>query len=122
MAQEADLEIQQGSDYYQVFKFYEDEAMTIPLDLTGSTASMMIRRDDFDGAKLITLSSETGGLSINAGASTISVSIVAALTSAITSAKGDDAIPGVYDLEIYNAGATTRIVQGAVTISREVTR
>jgi len=123
MAQEQDLEIQQGSDYHQVFKFYEDEARTIPLNLAGSTAAMVIRRDDFDGAKLITLSSDVdGGLTINAGASTIAVSIAAAKTSAITAIKGDDAIPGVYDMEIYNADTTTRIVQGAVTISREVTR
>jgi hypothetical protein len=123
MAQQADLEIQQGSDYYQVFKFFEDEAKTIPLDLLGATAAMVIRRDDFDGAKLITLSSEDdGGLTINNSASTIAISIAAAQTSSITAIKGDDAIPGVYDLEIYDSGAITRVVQGFVTITREVTR
>jgi hypothetical protein len=123
MAQQQDLEIQQGSDYYQVFKFFEDEAKTIPLDLTGSTAMMYIRRDDYDGAKLVTLESELdGGLSINEAASTISVSIPAAVTSAILAVKGDDSIPGVYDLEIYGVGTAIRVVQGAVIISREVTR
>jgi len=122
MAQEQDLEIQQGSDYTQVLKFFEDEAKTIPYDLAGSTADMIIRRDNHDGAKLVTLSSETGGLEINAGASTIAIKISAAQTSAITAVKGDDAIPGVYDLEVSNAGTITRVVQGAVNISREVTR
>ena len=122
MAQQQDLEIMQGSDYNQVFKFFEDEEKTIPLDLTGVTAAMKIRLEDYDGKVLIDLVSPTY-LSINEGASTIGVNIPSAMSSALSPVnKGDDSISGVYDLEITNAGIVTRVVQGVAIITREATR
>jgi len=122
MAQQQDLEIMQGSDYNQVFKFFEDEEKTIPLDLTGVTAAMKIRLEDYDGKVLIDLVSPTN-LSINEGASTIGVNIPSAMSSALSPVnKGDDSISGVYDLEITNAGIVTRVVQGVAIITREATR
>jgi hypothetical protein len=111
----------QGSHFAPTFKFYTDSVNTVPMDLTGATATMQFRKDDYDGKLLLSLSSPSGGLTIDTGASTIQVVITAAASTAIRADKGDDSIIGRYDLEITIAGQKTRVMQGDFSISREVT-
>lgn len=86
-----------------------------PVDLTGATARMQVR-DSIGGALLLELTSDNGGLAIT-GAGTLTRTLSAAQTAALTWAEG------VYDLEIeYADGTVQRYLQGAVTVSREVTR
>lgn len=84
------------------------------VDLTGATVRMQIRAE-IGGAVLLELSTENGGIAIT-GPGTIIRTISAAQTSGLTWTEG------VYDLEVeYPDGTVQRYLQGAVSVSREVT-
>ncbi len=85
-----------------------------PVDLAGATARMQIRAG-VGGALLLELNTENGGLAIT-GPGTLTRTMSAAQTAALTWTDG------VYDLEVeYADGTVQRYLQGAVTVSREVT-
>lgn len=85
-----------------------------PVDLTGATARMQIRAQ-LGGAVLLELTTENGALAIT-GLGTITRTLSAAQTAALAWTEG------VYDLEVqYPDGTVQRYLQGAVTVSREVT-
>lgn len=85
-----------------------------PVDLTGAKARMQIRAG-LGGALLLELTTENGGLAIT-GPGTLIRTLSAAQTAALTWTDG------VYDLEVeYADGTVQRYLQGAVTVSREVT-
>lgn len=85
-----------------------------PVDLTGATARMQIRAG-LGSALLLELNTENGGLAI-IGPGTLVRTLSAAQTAALTWTDG------VYDLEVeYADGTVQRYLQGAVTVSREVT-
>lgn len=85
-----------------------------PVDLTGATARMQIRAQ-LGGAVLLELTTENGALAINS-LGTITRTLSAAQTAALTWTDG------VYDLEVqFPDGTVQRYLQGAVTVSREVT-
>lgn len=85
-----------------------------PVDLSGATARMQIR-EQMGGQVLLELTTENAGLAITEPG-TIARTITAAQTAALTWADA------VYDLEVqYPDGTVQRYLQGAVTVSREVT-
>lgn len=85
-----------------------------PVDLTGAKARMQIRAG-LGGALLLELTTENDGLAIT-GPGTLIRTLSAAQTAALTWTDG------VYDLEVeYADGTVQRYLQGAVTVSREVT-
>jgi len=85
-----------------------------PVDLTGATARMQIRAG-IGGALLLELTTENDGLAIT-GPGTLTRTMSAAQTAALAWTEA------VYDLEIqYADGTVQRYLQGAVTVSREVT-
>ena len=85
-----------------------------PVDLAGATARMQIRAG-IGGALLLELTTENGGLAIT-GPGTLTRTLSAAQTAALAWTEA------VYDLEVeYADGTVQRYLQGAVTVSREVT-
>lgn len=85
-----------------------------PVDLTGATVRMQVRAG-LGGAVLLELTTENGGLAIT-GPGTITRTLTATQTAGLTWTAG------VYDLEVeYADGTVQRYLQGAVTVSREVT-
>lgn len=85
-----------------------------PVDLTGAKARMQIRAG-LGGALLLELTTESDGLAIT-GPGTLIRTLSAAQTAALTWTDG------VYDLEVqFPDGTVKRYLQGAVTVSREVT-
>ncbi len=85
-----------------------------PVDLTGAKARMQIRAG-LGGALLLELTTESDGLAIT-GPGTLIRTLSAAQTAALTWTDG------VYDLEVqFPDGTVQRYLQGAVTVSREVT-
>ncbi|WP_312299214.1 hypothetical protein [Stutzerimonas nitrititolerans] len=85
-----------------------------PVDLTGAKARMQIR-PQIGGPVLLELTTENGGLEITAPG-TLGRTLSAEQTAALTWTEG------VYDLEVeYADGTVQRYLQGAVTVSREVT-
>jgi hypothetical protein len=87
-----------------------------PIDLTAMTARMHIRLAIDDAAAIVTLTTENGGLTLGGTAGTITVYISATDTAAL------DFTNAVYDIEIISAGVVTRVLEGSVAFSQEVTR
>ena len=117
--------IEQGTTFYRLIDVMEPDVLdpTIfePFDLTGYTARMQIRRTVDSTTPMLSLVSPTAsgnGITVQDGANNaISINITDTVTSSLTSS-------GVYDLEIIktSTGFVSRLLQGTVTLSREVTR
>lgn len=113
--QEEDLIIQQGSVYLHVFSYVD--SVGAAKNLTGFTARMQIRKKitsatpEYDSAtgNDITITDAVNGK--------ITLVIPTAVTALFTFSSG------FYDIEIVDSsGEATRILQGEVTLSKEVTR
>jgi len=110
-----DIYIEQGATFRQVFTW--ENSVGTPINLTGYTARMQIR-STIDAAVIsATLTDANGGLTLGGAAGTISLYLSDTATTALTITSG------VYDLELVAPGGdVTRLVQGGVSVSREVTR
>jgi hypothetical protein len=119
---------QQGSTFSRLLEIEQPDLVTdptgqtyIPYDLSGYSARMQVRRTIESATTLVTLDTENGGLQINPTEEEdkthhIRIYMADEVTASISSS-------GVYDLEIVNdSGEVSRIIQGAFTLSPEVTR
>lgn len=111
-----DITIEQGANFSLPLT-WKDENGT-PINLTGYFARMQIRQDyDADEAILSLDSTVGGGIVLGGAFGTITISIDAGATADLAQTDA------VYDLELESvSGIVTRLVQGRVFISREVTR
>ena len=89
-----------------------------PVDLTGCKVRMQVREDYESPLPLLELTTENGGIAIDP----VEVGVLQLyISDADTSAALWDG--GVFDIEVVHPGGdVTRIVQGAVSVSPEVTR
>ena len=89
-----------------------------PVNLTGYTSALQLRSLPNDATAALTLTTENGGIAITALTGTIAVSATAAQTRAI------DEGYYYYDLEITQTatGIVTRVAQGQILVSAEITR
>ena len=88
-----------------------------PKDLTNYIARLHIREDRADTTTIAELTSTGGDIAISTTDAKITITIAAADTAAL------DFETAVYDLELESAGGeVTRLVEGQVTLCREVTR
>ncbi len=95
---------------------WKDDAGT-PIDITGFTAVLQFRESRDASTTFLTLSTAAGGITLGGAAGTITLAISATDTTAIT------VTGGVYDLKLTSgAGVVTRLLEGEVLISKEVTR
>jgi hypothetical protein len=85
-----------------------------PIDLTAHTARMQVR-NSFGAAAVLSLASGTG-ITLGGTAGTIDIQVAASVTETIPP------VQYVYDLEVEAASVVTRVVQGSLTVSPEVTR
>jgi len=102
----------QGADWDRTFTITQSGTA---LNLTGYTASMQIREAADSTAYLLSLASGSG-ITLGGTAGTVAVAITSAQSSAI--AAGSYA----YDLELLSGSQVTRLLQGAVNVSGNVTR
>jgi hypothetical protein len=110
-----DLVIEQGATFRRTITYLQADGS--PRDLTGYTAKMQIK-DVIGGTTLYELTTENGRIIIDGPNARISMEILDTVTSGFTWTHG------VYDLEISSPEATptvTRLVQGSVTVTPEVT-
>ncbi|MBP7657633.1 MAG: hypothetical protein KA742_13940 [Pseudoxanthomonas sp.] len=107
------LKIEQGATFRKVFIW---KAAGVPVDLTGWTGRMQIRPDVASDEVIASLTTENGGIDIeDAG------TFVLYLSSEQTTAMTFDS--AVFDLELVAPnGDVTRLMQGVVTLSPQVTR
>jgi hypothetical protein len=89
-----------------------------PVDLTGCTAALQLRSLPNDPTAALTLTTANGGIAITALTGEIAVSATATQTRAI------DEGYYYYDLEVTATatGVVTRIAQGQILVSAEITR
>jgi hypothetical protein len=113
---EADICVFQGATFNQTL-FYETGEPSAPVDLTGFTAKMHIRSKPESKALILELSTSNGRITLNETTGSIKLFISASDTASLSVCD-----KAVYDLELYNGAVTTRILQGNVIISPEVTR
>lgn len=114
---------EQGTTFARVIGLEEPDLVADPSGetykpyiLTGYTARMQVRRTIESTTAMITLTTENGRISIDEDDGVITLNISADDTAALTSS-------GVYDLEIIDVdGNVSRVIQGAFTLSQEVTR
>lgn len=107
--------IDQGANWF-ITVVYKDSAGT-PINLTGYTAALQIRDTYADVTTELSLSSPSGGITITGSTGTIAITASAAQTGAIAAGAY------VYDLEITSAsGIVTRLIQGKISVSPQVTR
>lgn len=116
MAVTYNVTIDQGANWFINFLYKDTSGNAV--NLTGYTAALQIRETYASTSTLLSLtSSPAAGITITAGTGTIAVTATAAQTGAIATGVY------VYDCEITDgAGVVTRIVQGEVYLSPEVTR
>jgi hypothetical protein len=109
-----DILIEQGATFSQVIT-YKDNGVAV--NLTGYTARMQVRATLESASTLVELTTANGRIALGGAAGTITLSISATDTEALTAGRG------VYDLELVSgSGIVTRLLQGVATISRNVTR
>lgn len=110
-----DLYIEQGATYDQPFVWKDGNGN--PVNITGYTARMQIRKSVSATSVIIELTTENGRITLGGAAGTIDLLIDADDTAAL------EQFAGVYDLELEsNTGFVTRLLEGQVTVSKEVTR
>lgn len=88
-----------------------------PIDLTGCTARMQVREEYASPLPLLELTTENGGITLGGAAGTID------LLSSDEDTATMEWNGGVFDIEIAHPnGDVTRLAQGSISVSPEVTR
>jgi len=114
MAFSYNLIVNQGETFSRTFTY---TAGGVAVNLSTHTGRMQIRNSYAATSALVDLTSGAGDITL-ASNGEIVVTIASSVTTALTAPD-----TGVYDLEIItSAGAVTRLVQGNVSITPEVTR
>jgi hypothetical protein len=113
-----DLQIIKGSTFLFNFTYKSgpDANTQTPVDLTGYTARMQIRKKTNSTDKIVDLTTENGGIVLGGVDGTVAVTIAASVTAAIVERSG------VYDLELVQGTYVRNILGGAVEFIEEVTK
>lgn len=105
---------EQGATFSRVLTLTDDNGDLV--SLVGYAARMQVRERVKSDSYLIELTTENGRISLGGAAGTITLTLTAAETAALTN-------DGVYDLELIAPDTTvTRILEGRFNLSPEVTR
>jgi len=110
-----DMTIYQGASFDTTLTWKVGDPAT-PVNLTGYTARLQVRSSTDAATTALELTTANGGIVLGGAAGTIALAVSATATAALS--------PGyyVYDLELVNGATVTRLVEGRVTVSAEVTR
>jgi hypothetical protein len=108
MATKANLVIDQGTTFTTTLTVTDDDGTA--LDLTGYTGSAQIRKH------YTSSNSVSFNVAVSPGSGEVTLSLTANATSNITAGRY------VYDCELTNTGTVSRILEGIVTVTPQVTR
>lgn len=115
MAAYYDLLIEQGATLRKTFTWRGSDM--VPVDLTDYTARMQIRKRKADTDVIHESTTENGGITLGG----VDGTVLLMINDADTAAFGF--VRGVYDIELIDSdGIVTRLVEGNVELSKEVTR
>ena len=109
------LNIEQGATFTRTITWKDSTGAAV--NLTGYTARMQIRERVESTSALVSLT-QASGITLGGAAGTVVITITPTQTDALPNIK-----KGVYDLELVsNGGIVTRLLQGEVVVSPQVTR
>jgi hypothetical protein len=109
------LQIYQGATFRKRLRWLNPGQT--PIDLTGCAGRMQVREEVESTAVLLELTTENGRIVLGGTAGTVELLVDADTTTAITWDGG------AWDLEIVHPGGeVTRLAQGSLCVSPEVTR
>lgn len=110
-----DITIEQGATFSLVLTWKDSQGN--PIDLTGYTAKMDVRRSYSSSDTLLSLTTSNGGVSLGGISGQVIMHASATITESISPTSA------IYDLELESpTGFVTRLIEGRATISPEVTR
>lgn len=110
-----DITILQGATFNPVIT-WKNKSTGVPVDLTGYSARLQVRKSASDSNKLLDLTSGDG-ITLGGSAGTITILVSATDTAALPAGAYK------YDLELESgAGVVRRLLEGSATISAEVSR
>lgn len=112
MAGVYNLTIEQGATFKRTF-FWRDENGNL-INLSGYSARMKIKQDPTQTTSIISLT-DGAGITLGGAAGTIEVLIPDADTTGLVAGFY------YYDLEVDSGAEVTRLLQGKVTVSPEIT-
>jgi len=105
--------VNQGETFQKTFTY---KSGGVAVDLSSHTARMQVRSSYAAETALLDITSGGGNITL-ASNGVIAVTVASSVTAALAAPD-----TGVYDLEIILSGVVTRLLQGSVTITPEVTR
>jgi hypothetical protein len=108
------IDARQGSTFRRVFTWTIDGT---PVNLSGSTARMQVRKKASDSAVVLTA---TPYITLGGSAGTIDLNIPASVLAGIAPRAGDSSY--VYDLEIVTGSVVTTLLAGRFFVAPEVTK
>jgi len=113
MASTYNTVIDQGADWFVNFTYQNPNGT--PINITGYSAALQVRTSPLARTTVLSLTNGSG-ITITGASGLLAVHATAAQTGAIA--------PGTYayDLEITGSGIVTRLVQGTIQVSPQVTR
>lgn len=107
-----DFLIEQGADWIWSLQFQDED-----VDLSGYIAQFQARTDVDASSAVIDLSSTTAGLTVNTSTRSIDCSVSGLTTATYTTTTL------VHDLKLVSpSGGRERLIEGVVTLSKQVTR
>lgn len=114
-AAQYDFQIEQGATLLKPVVWKDGAGAAV--NLTGYTAKMQVRQSASAADVLLELSTTNGNLVLTPLTGTVTMVFSATTTAAITWRRGK------YDLELTSSdGTVTRLIEGEITVSREITR
>lgn len=115
MAGQHDFTIEQGADFARTLTWKDSSGTAV--NLAGYSARMQIRGNVEDADIALELTTANGRIALGGAAGTITLSANASATGGLSIASG------VYDLELVSSsGVVTRLLEGNIILSKEVTR
>ena len=115
MAVQKNFEVDQNATFTFEVQYTEEDEVT-PIDLTGATAKMQVR-DTKGGSKLaFTLTSPSGGITIDGPNGKLTIKITPTQTNKMFYPKS------AYDIMVVDSNSNkVKLLEGFMTLSRSVT-
>jgi hypothetical protein len=114
MAGQKNFEVDQNATFSFILQYKDDDGNAI--DLTGASAKMQIRDSKSSTKLAVTLTSPSGGITIDGPTGTVSVKMTPTQTNKLFYPKSS------YDIMIIDSNLNkTKLLEGFMTLNRSVT-
>lgn len=108
-------EVDQNATFTFQVQYTEDDEVT-PIDITGSSAKMQVRNTQGGDKLAVTLTSPSGGITIDGPTGTLTVKMTPTQTNKLFYPKSS------YDIMLIDSnGNKIKLLEGFMTLSRSVT-